>query len=221
MAIGVRTFYAAYVIGIKRVPRPYKLGKKVAEVALQVRTSSGSRLLGMDALSNEMPLPQELSRFKVPLQPEEVRKKLRGLERAFAQDAELFEAEELERRRQQETRAELKREEQIRREQAADEERERREQEREEVRRRLEQKKQVESDQWWLHFKSKPGGKEREIAKWRARLKRFEAIAANSSAEGEKANATKLATQAREKIDSLLAAEEEQQEEEGVDGEEE
>ena len=63
---------------------------------------------------------------------------------------------------------------------------------------------QVESDQWWLHFKSKPGGKEREIAKWRARLKRFEAIAANSSAEGEKANATKLATQVSGLLQDVL-----------------
>ena len=45
---GTRTFYAAYVVGIKRTPRPYKLGKKVAEVALQVRITSGSMLMGID-----------------------------------------------------------------------------------------------------------------------------------------------------------------------------
>ena len=82
---GSRTFYAAYVTGIKRTPRPYKLGKKVAEVALQVRTASGTKLMGIDALSNEKPTDSELARFKLPLEPEEVRKKLRGLERSFAQ----------------------------------------------------------------------------------------------------------------------------------------
>lgn len=34
---GTRTFYAAFVIGIKRATRPYKVGKKVAEVVLQAR----------------------------------------------------------------------------------------------------------------------------------------------------------------------------------------
>ena len=50
-----------------------------------MRTASGSKLMGIDALSNEKPTDAELAKFKLPLEPEEVRKKLRALERAFQQ----------------------------------------------------------------------------------------------------------------------------------------
>lgn len=52
------------------------------------------------------PVPLSPTRVAVnsqlPLDPEEVRKKLRALERAFAQDASLFEEEEMMQRREQE-----------------------------------------------------------------------------------------------------------------------
>jgi len=209
---GQRTFYAAYVVGLKRAQRPYKVGKKVAEVALVVRTASGSKLMGIDALSNEKPSDAELARFKVPLDPEEVRKQLRALERAFANDADLFEQEEMEQRHAQESKAEEKRAQQEAAEAAAREERERREAEREEVRRRMQEKmKDGETEQWWLQYKHADGGKARELAKLKARLKRFEKIARDSEQAGERENAARLAEQAREKIKDLEegAAEEE------------
>lgn len=54
---------------------------------------------------------------------------------------------------------------------------------------------QNDSDQWWLQYKP-GGGKARELAKWRARLKRFQKIANASVAEGEQENAKRLAKQA-------------------------
>ena len=62
---------------------------------------------------------------------------------------------------------------------------------------------QQDSEQWWLQYKKVDGGKARELAKWRARLRRFEKIAEASAADGERANAERLANQAREKIESL------------------
>ena len=190
----------------------------MAEVALQVRTHAGVRLQGMDALSNEPPRDDELARFKVPLVAEEVRKKLRSLQRAFQQDAELFEEEELARRRENEERQELKRAEQARREEMERIERARREREREEVRRKAQARQAGETEQWWLVYQDKGGGTQREIAKVRSRLKRFEAIAKNSTAEGEKANADRLAEQARQKLAQLeakLAGGDEQGDEQG------
>ncbi|KAL3908826.1 MAG: hypothetical protein SGPRY_009649 [Prymnesium sp.] len=204
--------------------------------------------MGIDALSNEKLTDAELSRFKVirsahpplsatlwtsnlpqptsPNYPEEVRKKLRALERAFAQDASLFEEEEMMQRREQEIgpqsplgpfveyRAATKRAQEEANEQAAREETARREKEREEVRRKLQERMtQNDSDQWWLQYKP-GGGKARELAKWRARLKRFQKIANASVAEGEQENAKRLAKQAscgrpaRAKIESLENANE-------------
>ena len=67
----------------------------------------------------------------------------------------------------------------------------------------------ADSEQWWLKYQHKEGGRERDIAKWKARLKRFEKIM-ESGEVGERANAEKLAEQTRGKIAVLeeqLAAE--------------
>ena len=58
-------------------------------------------------------------------------------------------------------------------------------------------------DQWWLSYQNKGGGKQREKAKWQARLKRFLQIAQSSTADGERENAQRLAEQAQAKLDSL------------------
>ena len=93
--------------------------------------------------------------------------------------------------------------EQMRAEEMAQEERERKEREREELRQRAARKAEVDEDRWWLTHQNKSGGKQRELAKWRARLKRFEQIAASSVAEGERDNALRLAEQARNKLEFL------------------
>ena len=88
----------------------------------------------------------------------------------------------------------------------AQEGRERKEREREELQQRAARKAPGNEEQWWLKFqKTDKGDKERELAKWKARLMRFEKIAASSSAEGEQANARRLAEQAQTKIASLEA----------------
>ena len=61
-------------------------------------------------------------------------------------------------------------------------------------------------DQWWLKYPSTGEGKQRELGKWRARLKRFEKIVQTSEASGEKENAERLAAQARLKISQLEEA---------------
>ena len=66
-----RIFYAAYVMAVKRAPRPYRLGKDKdgqpinCDVALQVRTHMGNRLIGLDAVSNDAVKDEEMARFKV------------------------------------------------------------------------------------------------------------------------------------------------------------
>ena len=63
----------------------------------------------------------------------------------------------------------------------------------------------ADSEQWWLKYQHKGEGKERDIAKWKARLKRFVKIMESSGEAGERANATKLAEGARAKIATLEA----------------
>ena len=75
--------------------------------------------------------------------------------------------------------------------------------EREELRHRAAQKAAMSGDQWWLSYQNKGGGKQREKAKWQARLKRFLQIAQSSTADGERENAQRLAEQAQAKLDSL------------------
>ena len=55
--------------------------------------------------------------------------------------------------------------------------------------------KSADSEQWWLKYQHKGEGKERDIAKWKARLKRFLKIAESTTESGECANAKKLAEQ--------------------------
>jgi len=212
---GSRTFYAAYVMGIKRAPRPYKVGSRITDIMFQVRTQTGNRLVDITAISNVTCTDLELSRFKVPLDPEEVRKKIRGLQQAMRDESEHFEAEDLRIRQELEERMQQKLEEEARAEMLEEEERERKERERDEVRRRAAANKQENTEAWWLSYTNKGGDdKEREIAKLRARLTRFKKIADSSTADGERENARRLADQAEGKLNSLLAAEEEEEEEE-------
>jgi len=202
-----RTFYGAYVLSVKRAPRPYKLGSRIVEVALQVRTATGQRLLGLDALSNAPCPDAELDRFKakVPLDEKEVRKKIRSLQSAMQDHANLFEEEELRRHMEQDERLREKREEEARAAAQEEEERERKERERDEVRRRAAANKQETGEAWWLSYQNKGAGdKQREIAKLKARLLRFKKIAESSTAGGERENALRLAAQAEEKLNSLL-----------------
>jgi hypothetical protein len=164
----------------------------------------GNRLVDLTALSNAQPTDAELGRFKVPLEPEAVRKKMRSLQRAMQEDADLFAEEELRERAEQEERMRARREEEAAAAAAAEEERERKEREREEIRRRAQAGK-ADTEQWWLKYTTKDGGKEREIAKLKARLTRFNKIAKTTEAEGERENALRLARQAQEKLESLTA----------------
>lgn len=95
------------------------------------------------------------------------------------------------------------REEQERAAEMQHEEQERKEREREELRHRAAQKAAMSGDQWWLSYQNKGGGKQREKAKWQARLKRFLQIVESSTADGERENAQRLAEQAQAKLDSL------------------
>ena len=152
----------------------------------------------------------ELKRFKVPLDEEAVRKKMRSLQRAMQDESQLFEEEELRRRMEQEERLRQQRESEAHAKAAAEEERERKERERDEVRRKAAantaQKEAGEA--WWLQYQNKgAGNKEREIAKLKARLARFQKIAESSTAEGERENAMRLAAQAQDKLDTLMTAE--------------
>jgi hypothetical protein len=208
MINGKRSFYAAYVMEVKRAQRPYRLGDQICDVALKVRTQTGNRLIGIDALSNAPCTEPELGRFKVPLDPEAVRKKMRTLQRAMQEDSDLFEEQELRERAEQQAAAEKKREDEARARAAAEAEKERREREKEEVRRRQAAHRE-DSDAWWLQYQTKAGDKEREIGKLKARLARFQKIVATSEAEGERVNAQRLAEQAQGKLDSLLAANDE------------
>ena len=198
-----RTFYVAYVMGTKHTNRFYRVKDKSTDIALVVRTQVGSRLVGIDALSNEPITESELLKFKVPLDPDQVRKKIRSLQRAMQEDAELFKEEELKQRYEQEERLRAKREEEARAKAAAEEAAERKEREREEVRKRAAGQMKGNEEQWWLQYTNKAGDKEREIAKVRARLLRFRKIAESSTAEGERENAVRLAEQAEAKLAQL------------------
>ena len=199
---GSRTFYAAYVMAIKRMPRAYKLGSKIIDVALQVRTATGNRLIGLDALSNAQCTEAELSKFKVPLDEAAVRKKIRSLQLAMNDSANLFEEEELRRRVEADERLRDKREQEARAKAYAEEERERKERERDEVRRRAAANKQP-TEAWWLQYNKGGDDKQREIAKLKARLLRFQKIAESSTADGERENAQRLAEQTELKLSTL------------------
>ena len=61
-----------------------------------------------------------------------------------------------------------------------------------------------ESEAWWLQYtRAEAGDKQREIAKLKARILRFQKIANSSTAEGERENAQRLAEQAQAKLQSL------------------
>ncbi len=210
---GTRTFYAGYVLGVKRLPRSYRIriskdNEKVTDVALQVGTKTGNRLVGLDALSNEQPTDEELGRFRFPVDPVRVREKIRSLQRAMQDHAELFEEEELRARAEQEARLREKLEEEERLRRVEEEARERKEREREEMRRRAAAHK-PDTEAWWLKYgaASSAGDKQREIGKLKARLQRFNKIASTSTAEGERENAERLAKQAAAKLETLQAAE--------------
>ena len=116
-----RTFYVAYVMAIKKMPRAYRLGQKMVDIALQVRTQTGNRLIGLDALSNEPCSEKELDKFKVPLDEGAVRKKIRSLQNAMQDNNNLFEEEELRRRMEADEALRQKREEEARAAQAEEE----------------------------------------------------------------------------------------------------
>jgi len=204
---GVRTFYAAYVMEVKRNARPYKVGSgpnsRMTDVALRVRTATGDRLVDLTALSNLPVNEAELAKFKVPLEPHIVREKVRKLQRAMEDDADLFEDEELRVRKEQEERMRQKFEEESRAHEAEQAEQERKERERDEVRKRAAANKSSQ-EAWWLQYQHTGDNKQREIAKLKARLARFRKIASTSEADGERGNAARLAEQAEAKLDQLM-----------------
>ena len=65
-----------------------------------MQTHLGTRLVGLDALSNEAPQDAELARFRVPLDPREVRQKLSALKREMEIHSELFEEADIRRRQE-------------------------------------------------------------------------------------------------------------------------
>ena len=213
-----RTFYVAYVLAVKKMPRAYKLGvvdgvPRMVDTALQVRTTTGNRLIGLDALSNVACTEAELNKFSLPLDESAVRKKIRSLQNHMQDHNNLFEEEELRRRLEADDLLRQKREAEARAQQAAEEAAERKEREREEVRRRAANNKIQEEggEAWWLQYQNRGAGdKQREIAKLKARLQRFQKIAESSTAEGEKENALRLAEQAEAKLNSLMEPEDDE-----------
>jgi len=203
-----RTFYVGMVQAVKKV-RPYKVGKLLFEEALMLRTTTGPRTVGLDALSNEAPSDAEFARFKVNLEPALVRKQIRYLQQAMQECRELFEEEDLRRKIEEEEKLRAQQEAAAEREQREADERERKEREREDLRRRQAERSAAagESEQWWLQYQQKGDNKQREVAKWKARLARFEKIANSTTAEGERENAQRLAEQAKQKVDSLMESE--------------
>uniref|UniRef100_A0A7S0IXY8 Plus3 domain-containing protein n=1 Tax=Calcidiscus leptoporus TaxID=127549 RepID=A0A7S0IXY8_9EUKA len=201
-----RTFYVGFVLGVRR-SKPYRYNKQIFDLALLLRTSTGERMVGIDCLSDQQPDDHELSRFKVPLEPAVVRQQIRALQRAMQESRNLFEEEDLRRKMEEEERLRAKQEAAAAQEQREADELERKEREREELRRRQAERTAAnsESEQWWLQYQSKGDDKEREVAKWKARLKRFEKIASSSAAEGERTNAKRLAAQARDKVEALTS----------------
>jgi len=121
-----------------------------------------------------------------------------------------FIAPQVARKAEEEERLRLAREAQFAAERTADEERDRKEREKEELRRRAADKAGgEESEQWWLGYNVTRGDASgREVAKWKARLSRFEKIVRSSTAAGERENAARLAEQARSKIAQLDEMEE-------------
>ena len=120
-----------------RASRPYRWARRTASIAsLRTRPADPRRdaPVGLDALSNEAPQDAELARFRVPLDPREVRQKPCSQARD-GEPLELFEEADI--RRRQEAEERLPRS--ATRKEAAvleAEERERRERERDEVRQR-------------------------------------------------------------------------------------
>ena len=147
-------------------------------------------------------MPAELARFTLPIEPRQARIKLSALQQATLDHSELFDDAELKRKEEHHAKLNAQREAEAAKARAAEEERDRKEREREEVRRRAAERT-ANSDQWWLKYSHKGESKERELAKWRARLKRFEKIANDSTEAGERENATRLVEQTRAKIEAL------------------
>lgn len=179
------------------------MGKKVSTIALWVRTGQGRKLVRLDALSNEPFQRKEYDDFSVPVTSYAAREKAERLRNLTQKNAELFSEEQ---RRQMEeedaklqARLERERTEAVRKEEDA----RRRERERDEVRERQAQKKVESADQWWKTHATTGDASARERAKWAARLKRFEAIAASSTEEGERTNAARLAENARKKLEEI------------------
>jgi hypothetical protein len=124
----------------------------------------------------------------------------------MSEHSDLFDSAEVARKAEEEERLRMAREAQWAAERQAEEERERREREREELRRRQADKAAGggDSEQWWLQYNVTGGDASgREVAKWKARLSRFTKIAKSSVSGGERDNATRLADQARNKIEQL------------------
>jgi hypothetical protein len=118
----------------------------------------------------------------------------------------MFDSAEVARKAEEEERLRMARETQWAADRQAEEERERREREKEELRRRQADKTAGggDSEQWWLQYNVTLGDASgREVAKWKARLSRFSKIAKSSVSAGERDNATRLAEQARLKIEQL------------------
>ncbi|KAJ1630520.1 hypothetical protein T492DRAFT_1002409 [Pavlovales sp. CCMP2436] len=200
---GVQHFALGVVLEVRHC-QPYKVGKKISTIALQLRTGQARKLVRLDALSNEQFTRKEYDDFQsVPVTSFAVRdksEKLRALEQS---NVSLF-TEEEQRLMEEETvmiQERLEGERAVARQK--DEEEERRAREREEVRDRQNQKKVEGGDQWWKVHAGTTDTVERERAKWAARLKRFEAIAASSAEEGERTNAARLAESARKKLSAL------------------
>lgn len=178
-------------------------GKRVSTIALWVRTGQGRKLVRLDALSNEPFTQQEFDEFIVPITSYAARDKADKLRGLTQRNASLFSEEE--QRQMDENDARLQ--ERLERERAEaarrEEEDHRREREREELRDRLAQKKVETSEQWWKTHAITADVGVRERAKWAARLRRFEAIAASSKEEGERTNAARLASAARKKLEEI------------------
>ena len=171
---------------------------RIAEYTLQVQTHLGTRLVGLDALSNEAPQDAEPARFRVPLDPREVRQKLSAPSARWRTTGTLREADIRRRQEAEERFARSATRKEQRKLEA--EERERRERERDEVRQRAAAQKAQDNDQWWLSYGNANDFKATR-ARAEARLKRFNTIATSSGAEGERENVRRLAEQAQAKID--------------------
>lgn len=180
--------------------RAPQLGKRVCSVALTVKSGQGKKLVRLDALSNEPFTEKEAAEFTVPVTSYAARDKAAKLRALTQSHAELFSDEQ--RRQMEEADAQLQaRLERERLEAAArEEEAAQRERERDKVRERLAQKKVESAEQWWKTHAATGDASARERAKWSARLKRFEAIAASSAEDGERTNAARLAESARRKL---------------------